>query len=181
MKFSRMNVVAILAITAALTGCATQEDRARYTVNGTRAIGSTSGVPVVSGLNLGPLEQSNRRIPGHIIDLKLGQVIVPGDPSAVGLIGGGVVGGVLGNQVGKGNGRKAATVVGALLGAGVGGAVSSNNNNRHVNVYRMKIRLENGQEIDVLQADRGEDFNKGFRVYSSLNSRGVWEVTRNQY
>lgn len=185
MKFSRINVLATAVLASALAGCVTtggtvggngNVDSNRYVVNGSRVIGSSQGVPVIQDLNLGPLERSGRRIAGHIVDLQYGKVVVSGNVSLVGVGAGGVVGGALGNRVGKGNGRKAMTVLGALVGAGVGAGVSSAMNEKTINAYKMVIDLENGTRIQVLQADRGEDFYKGYRVYSSQNSKGVWEV-----
>ncbi|MEG1028315.1 MAG: hypothetical protein RSE07_06470, partial [Oscillospiraceae bacterium] len=92
MKFSRLNVVAIAVLASALTGCVStggtvngNSDPNRYVVNGTRVIGSSQGVPVVRDLNLGPLERSGRRIPGFIMDLQYGKIVVGDGASLVGL------------------------------------------------------------------------------------------------
>lgn len=178
MKFSRLNVLATMVVIASLAGCATTSgDPNRYVVNGTKVVGQKNGVPVIRDLNLGNLERNGRRIAGHIMELQYGKVLVRGDASLLGTGGGAVIGGVLGNQVGKGNGRKAATIIGALVGAGVGAGVSSSNNSQYVNVYKMVVDLETGDRIQVIQADRGEDFYKGYRIYASQNSKGVWEIT----
>lgn len=180
MLTTRFKILATLALATTLAGCATNPlggDTQSYMINGTQIVGDKNGIPAVRGLNLGPLERNGRRIAGHIGELQYGKILVRGEGTLVGIGAGGVVGGALGNQVGKGNGRKAATIFGALVGGVVGNAVSGNMNNQYINAYKMVVVLENGNIIQVLQADRGEDFYSGFRVYASQNSKGVWEIT----
>jgi len=67
---------------------------------------------------------------------------VPGQTSAVGVVGGAVVGGLLGNQIGGARSRDLATVVGA-----VGGAVAGNQIEKHMNTskrYETTVRFDDG-------------------------------------
>lgn len=177
MKTTLLKITAAVAFAATMAGCVATAPTNNYMINGTEIVGDRNGIPSVRGLNVGPLERNGRRIAGHIVELQYGKILVRGEGSWVGVGTGAVAGGVLGNQVGKGNGRKAATVFGALIGAGIGSSVSGSMNNQYINAYKMTVALENGSVIQVLQADRGEDFYNGYRVYGSQNSKGVWEIT----
>ncbi|MGA9422044.1 MAG: glycine zipper 2TM domain-containing protein [Rhodanobacteraceae bacterium] len=75
---------------------------------------------------------------------------------------GAVVGGVLGNQVGKGDGRKAATVAGAVAGGVVGHQVEKHNRDERFS-YRIRVRMDNGRTISVVQRDR-DGLRRGDRV-----------------
>jgi outer membrane lipoprotein SlyB len=83
--------------------------------------------------------------------------------SGAGAIVGGLVGGLLGNQVGGGNGKTAATVVGALGGAYVGNNVEQNRNAAAPDMYRIRIRLDNGDSTAVTQ-DSVYELRVGDRV-----------------
>lgn len=71
--------------------------------------------------------------------------------SGGGAILGGLVGGLLGNQVGGGSGRTAATVVGAVGGAVVGNNVEKNRNAGAPAMYEIRVRLDNGDSMTVVQ------------------------------
>lgn len=69
-------------------------------------------------------------------------VVVKGEGSYLGTIGGGVVGALLGSQIGGGTGRTAAEIAGAVGGAYAGHAIEANV--RKTNHYEVVVRLQNG-------------------------------------
>ena len=76
----------------------------------------------------------------------------------LGTVAGAVVGGLLGNQVGEGRGRTAATVLGAAGGAYAGQKIEQNRRAAD-QVYRMRIRLNDGSVATLVQ-----DTNLNLRV-----------------
>ena len=86
-----------------------------------------------------------------------------GNTSGAGAVVGGLVGGLLGNQVGGGNGRTAATVVGAVGGAMVGNNVEQNRGAQGPDMYQIRVRLDNGDNLNVTQ-DSIYDLRVGNRV-----------------
>ena len=73
-----------------------------------------------------------------------------GKGSGVGAVAGGVVGGAVGNRFGAGSGKTAMTVLGAI-----GGGLAGNAIEKHAKaetVYRMKVRMEDGTQRTVTQA-----------------------------
>lgn len=84
-------------------------------------------------------------------------VVVKGEGSYLGTIGGGVVGALLGSQVGGGTGRTAAEIAGAVGGAYAGHAIEGNV--RKTNHYEVLVRLQNGTTQTVTYAAE-----PGFRV-----------------
>ena len=75
------------------------------------------------------------------------------DNAVAGTIIGGVVGGVIGHQIGSGTGNTVATVAGAVGGAAVGHQIGQDNS--YGDLYRIRIRFENGNYQTVSQADIG--------------------------
>ena len=82
--------------------------------------------------------------------LAVNEVKTAGKSTPLGVIAGGVVGGLLGNQVGKGTGRDVATVAGAVGGAYAGSQIEKNV--RKTTNYEVVVKMENGEELTVLQA-----------------------------
>lgn len=64
--------------------------------------------------------------------------------SGVGGLVGGVAGAVVGNQMGKGNGRAGMTVIGGVAGAVIGNQVEQNRNGEGPEVFRISVRLNDG-------------------------------------
>ncbi len=83
--------------------------------------------------------------------------------SGAGAVTGGLVGALLGNQIGSGSGRTAATVAGAVGGAVVGNNVEQNHEAAHT-VYRISVRMNNGEYRSVDQ-DSAYDLQAGNRVH----------------
>lgn len=74
--------------------------------------------------------------------------------AVAGTIIGGVVGGVLGHQIGSGTGNTVATVAGAVGGAVVGHEIARGNPDP--DMYRLRIRFDNGHYQTVTQASIGD-------------------------
>jgi outer membrane lipoprotein SlyB len=75
------------------------------------------------------------------------------DNAVAGTIIGGIVGGVVGHQIGSGTGNTVATVAGAIGGAAVGHEIGQDNSNG--DLWRVRIRFDNGSYQTVTQADIG--------------------------
>jgi outer membrane lipoprotein SlyB len=138
-------VTLIAAGTALVGGCASPDsphDRydnggARYNDGGSRYYGTRSNegyYGVVDSIEATRDATSNNAVAGTII--------------------GGVVGGVLGHQVGSGTGNSVATVAGAVGGAVVGHEIGKGNPNQ--DMYRLRIRFDNGNYQTVTQASIGD-------------------------
>jgi outer membrane lipoprotein SlyB len=76
------------------------------------------------------------------------------DSAVAGTLIGGVIGGVLGHQVGGGAGNSVATVAGAVGGAVVGREIGQAHGDR--DVFRVRVRFENGSYETVTQANVGD-------------------------
>jgi len=138
---------AILAATAALSGCA-------------------SNAPF--GNNQGYNDGYNNRASsgqvqgsGTIDSIQVVQGKAP--TGGGGAIIGGLVGALAGNQVGSGGGRTAATIAGGVGGALVGNNIEANRSNNAPEMYQINIRMENGDFRSVTQDTVG-DLHVGNRV-----------------
>jgi len=80
---------------------------------------------------------------------------------------GGLVGGLAGHQFGNGRGNTAATVAGAVGGAVIGTQVDRNSNSQ---MYKIGVRLNDGQFVTVNQKGSVADLRVGQRV--SIDSDG---------
>jgi outer membrane lipoprotein SlyB len=111
--------------------------------------GCASNMPQQNSTSQPTYSQSNASSYGTIESI---QVTHPaGKTSGAGAVVGGVLGGLLGNQVGGGNGKTAATVVGVVGGAVVGNAVEQNRNAQTADMYQIRVRLDNGDGMTVMQ------------------------------
>ncbi len=79
----------------------------------------------------------------------------------VGTLIGGAIGGLAGHQIGSGRGNTAATVAGAVGGAVIGTQVDKNANSQ---MYKIGVRLQNGQFVTVNQKGSVADLRVGQRV-----------------
>lgn len=82
--------------------------------------------------------------------------------SGGGVVLGAVLGAVVGNQIGSGNGRAAATGLGAVGGAVIGNRIEQRNQ-RETDVYRVRVRLDNGR-VEQFDYRRIDDLRVGDRV-----------------
>lgn len=79
----------------------------------------------------------------------------------VGTVIGGVLGGLAGHQIGSGRGNTAATVAGAVGGAVIGTDVDNHNK---AQMYKIGVRLQNGEFVTVNQKASVADLRVGERV-----------------
>ena len=97
---------------------------------------------------------------GNVSNIEL--VSMASRNSASGAVLGAVIGAVIGNQIGSGTGRAAATGLGAVGGAVIGNNIQ-NRNRAEGEVYRISVRMDNGQtaQYDYQSID---DLRVGDRV-----------------
>ncbi|MDR1062471.1 MAG: glycine zipper 2TM domain-containing protein [Azoarcus sp.] len=103
-------------------------------------------------------------------------VKLEGTKTPIGTAAGAVAGGVIGSSLGRGH---TSSSVGAVLGAiagGVGGAAVEEAVTRQDGV-EITVRLENGEYLAIVQADKGENFRRGERV-RLVGSGQATRVTR---
>lgn len=121
------------------------------------SLGGTSGAPAISAAGKPPAKSAGAaavKSPmretvclncGVIVSMR--EVVVTGEGSGVGAVGGAVVGGLLGHQVGGGSGKQIATVVGA-----VGGAVAGNEVEKRIGstkTQEITVQLDDGSNMVV--------------------------------
>lgn len=87
---------------------------------------------------------------------------IAGSGIGAGTVIGGVVGGVLGHQVGGGTGKDIATAAGVVGGAVVGHEIEKRNQQQQ-DVYRIRVRLDNGGSQTMTQQSIN-DLRVGDRV-----------------
>lgn len=87
---------------------------------------------------------------------------IAGSGIGAGTVIGGVVGGVLGHQVGGGTGKDIATAAGVVGGAVVGHEIEKRNQQQQ-DVYRIRVRLDNGGSQTMTQQNIN-DLRVGDRV-----------------
>jgi outer membrane lipoprotein SlyB len=97
-----------------------------------------------------------------------------GQPTGLGLLGGGAIGGIAGSQIGGGTGSIVAGIIGGLAGAVAGNAVENTAAMR--DGVEITVRLDNGDMRAITQTNTGEVFNAGDRV-RLLSSGGITRVT----
>jgi len=93
---------------------------------------------------------------------------IGGSGIGAGAVIGGVVGGVLGHQIGSGTGQDVATAAGVVGGAVVGHQIEKSNKQQQ-NVYRIRVRLDNGGYQSVTLQSIG-DLRVGDRVRVENNN-----------
>jgi outer membrane lipoprotein SlyB len=97
-----------------------------------------------------------------------------GQPTGLGLLGGGALGAVAGSAIGGGTGSIVTGIVGGLAGAVAGNAVENGVAMR--DGVEITVRLDNGDMRAITQSATGEIFRAGDRV-RLLSSGGVTRVT----
>ena len=97
---------------------------------------------------------------GNVSNIEL--VSVASRSSAGGAVLGAVIGAAIGNQIGSGTGRAAATGLGAVGGAVIGNNIQ-NRNRSEGEVYRISVRMDNGQTAQY-DYQRIDDLRVGDRV-----------------
>ena len=143
MKTAKIVIASFLTAAALMSGCANTDSRpvSSSSSYANTAYGVIDSIEVVRG------------------DGQSGSGI------GAGTVIGGVVGGVLGHQVGGGTGKDVATVAGAVGGAVVGHQIEKSNRQQDASqdVYRIRVRLDNGGDQTVTQPSIN-DLRVGDRV-----------------
>lgn len=85
-----------------------------------------------------------------------------GQTSGGGAILGAILGAAIGHQVGDGDGRRVATGAGAIGGAVIGNNIERNNN-RNDQIFRVRVRMNNGRDYTA-EYRRIGDLEVGDRV-----------------
>ena len=145
MKITQLIIATILTAAAMLSGCT-----------------STSSQPVYSS----PSYASTAYGVIEAIEITRGSSDgIGGSGIGAGAVIGGVVGGVLGHQVGGGTGQDIATVAGVVGGAMAGHEIEkrSKQQDASLDVYRLRVRLDNGGYQTVTQQSIS-DLRVGDRV-----------------
>lgn len=137
-------LVALVAASALLGGCASQSSQPSYANDGYR-----SGYDNTAATGYGTIES-------------IQVTTADGRTSGAGAIVGGLVGALAGNQVGSGGGRTAATVAGGVAGAAIGNRVEANRGEGQ-QAYAVNVRLDNGEYRTIVQ-DNVYDLRVGNRV-----------------
>ncbi|CAB3763598.1 glycine zipper 2TM domain-containing protein [Paraburkholderia humisilvae] len=97
-----------------------------------------------------------------------------GQPTGLGLVGGGAIGGIAGSQIGGGTGSVVTGIIGGLAGAVAGNAVENAAAMR--DGVEITVRLDNGDLRAITQTNTGEVFRAGDRV-RLISSGGITRVT----
>ncbi|CAG2158834.1 outer membrane lipoprotein [Cupriavidus numazuensis] len=149
----RTGVVTMLAVTALVSGCATESNSNSVYSTGQAQREQTVRYGVVEGVR---------------------DVMIQGSQTGAGTLAGGAIGGVAaGSLIGSGNGSVAAGILGAVLG-GIAGSATENKVNQRRGL-EITVRLENG-EMRAITQEADELFRPGDRV-RLLSSGGVTRVT----
>ena len=141
MKIPKIVIATFITVAAMMSGCA-----------------STSSQPVSSSSSYSGAAY------GVIDAIEITRGSSDGSTSiGAGAVIGGVVGGVLGHQVGGGTGQDVATVAGVVGGAMAGHEIEKRNKQQQQDVYRIRVRLDNGGVQTVTQQSIN-DLRVGDRV-----------------
>lgn len=147
MRTTYAMAAAVIAASAFVTGCATQEHQS---LNGPTTTRYPASAPtyatyygVVNSIQMTPASAST--------GIGVGAVI------------GGVAGGLAGNQVGGGNGKTVATVAGVVGGAMIGNQIEQSNRAQTPASYQISVRTDNGSYQTISQ-DTLADLRVGDRA-----------------
>ncbi|MEW9582290.1 hypothetical protein [Paraburkholderia sp. DGU8] len=153
---SRLVVASLIAGSLAMSGCA-----------------SNSSSPNVFTASQAQREQTVRM--GTVDSVRAVRISSNnGQPSGLGVVGGGALGALAGSSIGGGRGSVATGIIG-----GIGGAVAGNAIENSVAMrdgVEITVRLDNGDLRAITQTTSGEIFRAGDRV-RLLSSGGVTRVT----
>ena len=110
---------------------------------------------------------------GVLVGVK--EVKLEGTKSPVGVGTGAVVGGIAGSTIGQGKGAIVGAVLGVVAG-GIAGAIAEEGITRE-KALELTVKLDNGENLIVVQGMGGDKFREGERV-RVVNSSGTMRVTR---
>jgi len=103
------------------------------------------------------------------------EVVIEGQRTAVGRVGGGLIGYEAGRAVGDGSGRDIAGAVGAVAGAVAGQAIEERATRE--DAWQITVELDGGRTIAVVQA-QDQDFAPGERVRVYTRRGGAARVAK---
>ena len=146
-------IIASLAVTALMAGCASSNSGEVYSRDQARR---------TQTVQMGTIQAVKN-------------VQIEGTKSGVGAVGGGVAGGVIGSTIGSGNGSILAAVGGAALGA-IGGAVAEEKITKK-NGLEITVKLDSGSTIAVVQ-EADVLYSVGDRVRVLTGSDGTTRVVK---
>ena len=144
-------LVLLLAVAAALAGCASRESANVY---------KSSEAQREQTVRFGTVESVR-------------EVQIQGQRSQVGTVGGGVVGGIAGSTVGHGRGSAVGAVLGGIAGGVAGNAIEEGVTRK--NGVELTIKLDNGDLRAIVQ-EADIEFKPGQRV-RLVSTGGVTRVT----
>ena len=103
------------------------------------------------------------------------EVVIEGERSALGRVGGGLIGYQVGRSVGAGSGRAVAGAVGAVAGAVAGQSIEERATRE--DGWQITVDLDGGRSIAVVQA-RDQSFQVGERVRVYMRRGGAARVAK---
>ena len=103
------------------------------------------------------------------------EVVIEGERSALGRVGGGLIGYQVGRTVGAGTGRAVAGAVGAVAGAVAGQSIEERATRE--DGWQITVDLDGGRSIAVVQA-RDQSFQVGERVRVYMRRGGAARVAK---
>ncbi|WP_137937089.1 glycine zipper 2TM domain-containing protein [Chitinivorax sp. B] len=111
------------------------------------------------------VEQSVR----HAVVTGVRPVVLEGESSQLGVLGGAALGGIAGSEMGKGRGSAAGAIAGAIVGGIAGAAIEKSSGTKQG--VEVTVKLADGREVAIVQeASSKEMFRPGDKV--RLLSRG---------
>ncbi len=155
MKTSRTVIAIFIGMAALISGCG--NTGGSLFPSSTPASTQASTASGITYGKIDAIERTTQEIDG-----------IAGTGVGTGAVIGGVVGGVLGHQVGSGTGQDIATVAGVVGGAMAGHQIEKSRKQGQ-DGYRIRVRLDNGQDQTVTQPTIG-DLRVGDRVRIENNT-----------
>lgn len=169
-SLARLGSVALAA--AMVAGCATRQSVApapapQYGNAGYSNGGRDSGRGGYDAGYYGSQQQQQQMWYGRVQSIE--PIRAESRTSGGGALIGGAIGALAGHQVDRGNRKAAATVVGAVAGALIGNQIEKNNAGAQ-DVYRVNVRLDNG-EVRSYDYAQLNDLRVGERVRIDANNQ----------
>lgn len=141
MNLSSLSLAAMLALTLALSGCASSLKGDTYSREEARQVQDVAFGTLISAT----------------------PVVIEGNRSGIGKLPGAIVGGVAGSSVGEGKGQQIFTILGAVGGAVVGSMIEESATKAQG--LELTIRLDSGRTLSIVQqVDSVDAFRAGQRV-----------------
>lgn len=153
---SRLVVATLIAGSLAMSGCASNSSSADVYTASQAQREETIRMGTVDSVRAVKISSNN------------------GQPSGIGVLGGGALGALAGSAIGGGRGSIATGIIGGLAGAVAGNSIENGVAMR--DGLEITVRLDNGDMRAITQSATGEIFRAGDRI-RLLSSGGVTRVT----